>query len=263
MQSHHLHNGLLRREVKVLVVGAGGTGSQILTGLVQLHQAMTALGHPAGLHVTVIDDDVVSSANIGRQLFWPADVGQHKASVLINRINLGFGLRWNAEIGRVTGDRLEADLVIGCVDNRKARKAIVDGLSQSYKPCYYLDIGNSVDSGQIILGEVGGSGLATATRLPHAGDLFPELIDPTLDDSDDVPSCSLADALSKQALFINRGVSQFALNLLWELFRFGKIDYHGVFLNLKSARTSPLAIDPAAWERFGYRIDDIAEKAAA
>jgi hypothetical protein len=44
----------------------------------------------------------------------------------------------------------------------------------------------------------------------------------------------------------------YALNLLWELFRYGQITYHGVFVNLKNARTTPLPVDPAAWSRFGY-----------
>ena len=64
--------------------------------------------------------------------------------------------------------------------------------------------------------------------------------------------CSLADALEKQSLFVNRGVSLYALNLLWELFRYGQIGYHGVFVNLKNARTTPLPVDPEAWARFGY-----------
>jgi hypothetical protein len=46
--------------------------------------------------------------------------------------------------------------------------------------------------------------------LPHALDLYPQVIDPSLDAEDDVPRCSLADALEKQALFINTAVAIFA-----------------------------------------------------
>jgi hypothetical protein len=42
------------------------------------------------------------------------------------------------------------------------------------------------------------------------------------------------------------------LNLLWELFRYGQIAYHGVFVNLKNARTTPLPVDPDTWARFGF-----------
>ena len=54
--------------VTVFVIGAGGTGSQVATGLARMSVALQALGHP-GLHVTVFDPDTVTEANIGRQLF--------------------------------------------------------------------------------------------------------------------------------------------------------------------------------------------------
>jgi hypothetical protein len=46
METHRLHEELLNREVRVLVVGCGGTGSSILGGLPYLHQAMLVQGHP-------------------------------------------------------------------------------------------------------------------------------------------------------------------------------------------------------------------------
>lgn len=48
MAIHQLSAELLTREVRVSVIGAGGTGSQMLMGLAQLHTAMIALGHPGG-----------------------------------------------------------------------------------------------------------------------------------------------------------------------------------------------------------------------
>ena len=56
--------------VTVFVVGAGGTGSQVATGLARMSVALQAHGHP-GLHVTVFDPDTVAStvfsASRGRQ----------------------------------------------------------------------------------------------------------------------------------------------------------------------------------------------------
>lgn len=250
MATHHIHPDLLTRPVTVAVVGAGGTGSQVLTGLAQLHLAMRALGHPGGLKVTAYDDDLVSQANIGRQLFYPCDVGLPKAVVLINRINMSMGTHWGSSVTRFNGDATYADIVIGCVDTRSSRAAIHMSLSHAHRPAYWLDIGNRQSDGQVILGECGARHFAD--RLPHAADLFPEVVDETKDGDEDGPSCSLAEALEKQSLFINRGVALYALNLLFELFRYGEIQYHGVFVNLKTARTSPLAIDPQVWARFGY-----------
>ncbi len=253
MAIHLLSPELLTREVRVAVIGAGGTGSQMLTGLAQLHTAMIALGHPGGLEVTVMDSDQVSEANVGRQMFYPSDVGLPKATVLVNRINMAMGTAWQAETQRLTGnENLRTDLVIGCVDNRKARKAILDAVSRGGGG-YWLDLGNRLHDGQVILGQVPSRwDKPSVERLPHAIDLLPEIGDETQEAGDNTPSCSLADALEKQSLFVNRGVSLYALNLLWELFRYGQIAYHGVFVNLKNARTTPLPVDPETWARFGF-----------
>jgi len=71
-------------------------------------------------------------------------------------------------------------------------------------------------------------------------------------DPEEGPSCSLAEALTRQSLFINRTLVAHGMAMLWELLHAGSIDHHGVFVNLKTGRTNPLPVDPKAWERFGY-----------
>ena len=255
MLPHTVNTRLLHRAVKVAVIGAGGSGSQMLTGLAQLHHAMVSLGHPGGLDVIAVDDDVVSPSNVGRQMFYPSDVGQYKADVLINRINLTMGTAWSSSITRIeTSSRMTSDIVIGCVDTRKARKAIFEA-GRVGGSTYYLDLGNRQHDGQVILGEFPNPSLdKSRVRLPTVADLFPETCDPDQEGLDTGPSCSLAEALEKQSLFVNRGVSLYALNMLFELFRYGGLSHHGVFINLKTARTNPLPIDPETWKRFGYGV---------
>ena len=254
MFPHTLPGRLLEKTINVTVVGAGGSGSQMLTGLAQLHHAMLALGHPGGLSVTVIDDDTVSPSNVGRQMFYPSDIGTFKCEVLVNRINIAMGCNWKSTVGRVNRvTPLSGDIVIGCVDTRAARDAI-NQATQRGRVHYWLDLGNGVNHGQTILGEVLHAGSdKNRVRLPTVADLYPETCDPSQDSADDGPSCSLAEALEKQSLFINRGVSLYALTMLFELFRYGGLSYSAVFVNLKTARTSPLTIDPEGWKtRFGY-----------
>jgi len=69
METHRLHEELLRRCVEVLVVGCGGNGSAIAAGLPYLHSSMLKQGHPYGLHVTVMDGHTVSPFNCVRQPF--------------------------------------------------------------------------------------------------------------------------------------------------------------------------------------------------
>lgn len=250
---HTIRSGLLDQIINVAVVGAGGTGSQIMTGLARLHHAMVELGHPGGLSVTLYDDDVVSESNVGRQAFYRGDIGSFKAPVVINRINLGFGLNWNSEIEKVTEetDLSDVDLIVGCVDTRKARLAILEAANNEGHT-YWLDCGNMLDAGQVVLGEIGPITQGVNHRLPHIADLFPEMINPALDEKDEIPSCSLADALEKQSLFINSIVSNMACNILFELFRYGNIRDHGCFINLKMNRINPIPICYDTWARLGY-----------
>ena len=53
-------------------------------------------GHPSGLAVTVIDGDRISAANCVRQPFSASEIGLFKSVVLINRLNLFWGLDWQA-----------------------------------------------------------------------------------------------------------------------------------------------------------------------
>jgi len=249
---HIIKESLLESTVKVALVGAGGTGSQVLTGLARLHRAMLALGHPGGLHVTVLDPDLVSEANVGRQLFSDSDVGFSKAVVLVHRINLYYGLSWKAEADRAYNLH-EHDIVIGCVDTRSSRRDIHRQIHNGYRqPCYWLDIGNRASDGQVILGQPKPGGKSFPERLPTVVDLFPEILDESNPETDDGPSCSLAEALDHQELFINQAMATFGLDLLWKMFRHGKVDHHGVFVNLSAGRTSPLPVDKEVWKRFGY-----------
>ena len=94
--AHNLSPELIRRPVRVLVVGCGGNGSAITAGLPYLHQAMLVHGHRGGLEVTLMDGDVVSSTNCVRQPFSQAEIGHSKAVVLVSRLNLFWGLKWHA-----------------------------------------------------------------------------------------------------------------------------------------------------------------------
>ena len=258
---HRLPAKLLTKRVEVLLVGAGGTGSRILEKLVCLHRALIAKGHPQGLMVTVVDPDTVSAANIGRQAFYPGDIGCYKADVLVNRANMALGdVRWKSEVAKLdTRAGLEPfDLVIGAVDNRSARLAILRGLENCMSGSrYWLDTGNRSNDGQVVLGEVPSRKRQTdgKARLPHIGELYPQLIDPAAEDPDEGPSCSLAEALEKQSLYINSAVSDFAMNILWNLFTDGQIDTHGAFINLKRMMVTPLRADPSVWARFGVTRD--------
>jgi len=246
---HRLSTPLLHKTVKVIVVGCGGTGSAVAAGLPYLHQAMLASGHPHGLDVTFIDGDRISETNCVRQPFSESEIGLHKAIVLATRINLFWGLTWKAMPCFVEeGWREETDILIGCVDTRRARGAL--SRSQAFWNCHYwLDVGNNADTGQYVLGQPDNKNNKQGLRLPTVADLFPEIVDPKLDKKDKLPACSAVEALHRQEPFVNQTLAYLALAMLARLFRYGRLLHHGGFLNLSTGRLSPLPVSSQVWQR--------------
>src|SRR5690606_31622555 len=71
---HFTDNYLLNptNPISVNLIGAGGTGSKVLTALMEINESLIALGH-AGLQVRLWDDDIITSANLGRQRFFECE----------------------------------------------------------------------------------------------------------------------------------------------------------------------------------------------
>jgi PRTRC genetic system ThiF family protein len=248
---HTLQPELLQRTVRVLVIGCGGSGSALASGLPYLHQAMLVAGHPGGLHVTIMDGDIISPTNCVRQPFCATEIGLAKAVVMVSRLNLFWGLNWTAVAEHLTSktDISNLDIVIGCVDTRAARQLIQDRVvGWRSRVAYWLDLGNSSDSGQFVLGQpLNARNRRSTVRLRTASELFPEIVNSSLD-GDGTPSCSALEALDRQEPFVNH-----VLALLTQLFRYGRIQHHGAFVNVRGNRVQPIWINPSLWQRLRRR----------
>ncbi len=257
---HYIDNYLLNPQhpVTVNLIGAGGTGSQVLTNLARLDVTLRALNHP-GLFVTVYDPDAVTESNIGRQLFSLSDLGLNKARCLVTRLNHFFGNDWRAvpqiypaHLQSATNDDI-ANITITCTDNIKSRldmwkilKAVPDKDYRDYRsPLYWLDFGNTQTSGQVVLG--------TVPKIKQPKSQQYETVESLkvitryvryarVKETDSGPSCSLAEALEKQDLFINSTLAQLGCNLLWKMFRHGLLEHHGLYLNLSTMKVNPIPV---------------------
>lgn len=260
---HFVDNYLLQptNPVTVNIVGAGGTGSQVLTAIARISHSLNMLGHP-GLFVQLWDNDFITEANRGRQLFASIETGMNKAVALINRLNRFFGTNWKAipykyeakNLGKVGNNGL-TNITISCVDTVSSRFAIASILDSNrnvsrhdpFMPLYWMDFGNSQHSGQVMLSTVGeipqpkSKKYHVVSNLPFITDEFSKLLNDS-GERDDTPSCSLADALAKQDLFINSSLASEGASLIWNMFREGMIENRGFFKNLKDFRTQPLRV---------------------
>jgi PRTRC genetic system ThiF family protein len=239
--------------LKVVLVGVGGNGSEVLDSLARMHFGLRALEHP-GLAVTTYDADDVSLANIGRQRFAPGDVGTNKAIAITNRFNLFFGLNWDAEPYFFEADMvsdLDADLLITCVDKAKCRADIGlsanNGHSNRYRRqrTLWLDVGNDRIDGQAILGDLFPQG----KELPNVFDLYGELTNAVEDTN--TPSCSLAEAIQFQDLFVNK-FAALGIGMIWTLLTKGELEHHGYFFNSAACTMNPLLIDLQTWAFMGF-----------
>ncbi|OJW81912.1 MAG: hypothetical protein BGO69_14725 [Bacteroidetes bacterium 46-16] len=262
MKVHFTDNSLINatNPIQVNVFGAGGTGSKVLTALIEMEHSLIELGH-AGLSVRLWDDDIITEANLGRQRFAACEIGLYKSVALINRFNRWEGTNWKAETVKFGKDHLgklpeyaPASIYISCVDSVQARfeiagilKALRNGRNYGNEPKYWLDFGNSQHTGQVILSTIGNirqpqsEKYETVASLPFVTDEFGDLLKHS-EATDDTPSCSLAEALEKQDLYINSSLAQMGCSLLWGLFRNGFTQYRGFFHNLKDFNTHPIKV---------------------
>ena len=56
------------------------------------------------------------------------------------------------------------------------------------------------------------------------------------------PSCSLAEALEKQDLFINSTLAHIGCDLLWRMFKEGKTLYRGAYVNLETLKVTAIPV---------------------
>jgi len=197
----------------VTIVGVGGTGAQAarIVGRIAYDMQRSRRHAP---QIVLIDPDPIEEKNIGRQLFSPSLLGKNKAEYVGRMLNLALGLevRWIPEpVDPLRHfDPSGSNLVISCVDNHEARKAIhqVSGCG--------IYAGNHADAGQVCIGNCDDPDLMRRyldgkdgkyPYLPKEGLLFPELLEPEpkVERSTPAPDASCAEQVmtGEQSLLVN------------------------------------------------------------
>lgn len=226
--------------LSVLVIGAGGTGSQVMMHLGRIHASMLLIGQ-TGLQVQLLDDDIVSEANMGRQMFSACDIGEYKSKVIIERINRFYGTRWDYGIERFDDAMviMRPHIVITCVDTVKSRRYVDAIINKEWRYnnhsgyrsdrlLIWIDAGNGKHTGQIVVG-------CKMHKLPTIFELEPNLEDHESQDKD-TPSCSLIEALEKQDLFINTIVAASIGQIMWDIGYRKQLNTAQVYINLERER---------------------------
>jgi PRTRC genetic system ThiF family protein len=212
-------------------VPAANAASPQVLNMVDMTDAAAQAAMKRAIEIDALADLELQAAN------------QLKAIVLAHRINLFWGLNWQGMQATIQQLKKgsDVDFVIGCVDTRKARRA-VDKWALRSRVLYWLDLGNNASSGQFVLGQPKNSAnRKKKNRLPTVAELYPEILKRDTKE-DDQPSCSAAEALTRQEPFINQNLAYQALAMLTQLLRHGSVSYQGGFCNLATGQLAPIPI---------------------
>ncbi len=146
-----------------------------------------------------------------------------------------------------------ANIFITCTDNVESRIKLWEmlkvvrkyGFADMQNPIYWFDFGNGQTFGQVLLGTIKEIAQPVSKKFQPAAAMpviteFTDYAEVEVKDSG--PSCSLAEALEKQDLFINSTLAQLGCNILWKMFRRGMIEHRGLYLNLETLKTNPIHV---------------------
>lgn len=240
------------RPVKVVMLGAGGTGGHIAP---HLYRLLYALNRP--VRFIICDGDVVEEKNLVRQNFIPADLGENKAKVLAERYSTVFGMeteyvpffveteerlrelltpdywhinRPNSWHGEVVQEQV---ILIGAVDNNKSRQLCHQVFHQA-RELIYIDSGNGEFTGQVICG----IRRANKTYYPPIGTVYPDV----LEDTDKFPtelSCAEASISAPQSMAANITAATAVVDMVYNILTLGDNTVRQVTFSTKTVNVRP------------------------
>ena len=171
------------RPVKVVMLGAGGTGAYVAP---HVYRLLHVLDRPA--RFIICDGDIVEAKNLIRQNFVPADLGENKARVMLP----------------------------GCVDNNKTRQLCHQAFNQC-ENLIYIDSGNGEYTGQVVCG-VRRNG---RTVLKSIGGVHPEMLKAT-DKFPSEVSCAEAAQEDPQSIAANIAAATAVVIMVYNILAHGE-----------------------------------------
>ena len=222
----------MERPVKIVILGAGGTGGHIAP---HLYRLLYSLDRP--VRFIICDGDVVEKKNLVRQNFIPADLGENKAKVLAERYSTVFGMETEYVPDYIESeDRLkklitpmewrsgpfserpvwDQVILIGAVDNNRSRQ-LCHKVFYEARDLVYIDSGNGKHTGQVVCGIRSGG----RTFYRPVGKVYPDVLEQT----DKFPtelSCAEASLSSPQSITANVTAATVVVDMIYNILAQGE-----------------------------------------
>lgn len=218
--------------VKILIIGAGGTGGYIIPHLYRI-----AYASERQCRVIIADGDIVEKKNLIRQNFAECDIGENKAEVMARRYSEVFGIETEyipdfieseeqlynlLSVKRTyswpySNEPKSIPILIGAVDNNRSR-IMCNNVFNKMNDIIYIDSGNEEFSGQVICG-VKRSGKVLSKPVAR---VYPDI----LDDTEKFPSelsCAQRSVSAPQTIAANVFASTAVISMLYYLLIEGEL----------------------------------------
>lgn len=243
------------RPVKIVQLGAGGTGGHIAPHLYRLLYSLNRT-----VRYIICDGDVVEEKNLVRQNFTPADLGENKAQVLAERYSTVFGMEteyvpsfmededqlkellapqwWNTGSYYNRSYVSEMVILLGAVDNNKSRQLCHRVFYQA-KELIYIDSGNGEYTGQVVCGVRRGG----KTYYPPIGAVYPDI----LEETDKFPtelSCAEASVSAPQSMAANITAATAVVDMIYNILAVGDSAVRKVTFSTRGVNVRPEIQNP-------------------
>ena len=230
----------LERPVKIIMLGAGGTGGYAAP---HIYRLIHTLDRP--VRFLIADGDIVEAKNLVRQNFIHADLGRNKAAVMAERYASAFGMEISyvpefieskdrlAELAEMDRFQKELVILIGAVDNNRSRQ-MCHSVFMEAKELVYIDSGNGQYTGQVVCG-IRRNG---RTYYKPVGTRYPDV----LEDTDKFPtelSCAEAAVSAPQSVVANVMAATAVLSYLYDMLVLGDITVRSVTFSTKNIHMKP------------------------
>ena len=256
---------------RIMIVGAGGTGSTLALFLAGL--AFHARQKGIQVELTLVDHDVVALKNCGRQavsLQAALVGGVPKVADLALRLNAAYGLdiaAWPQKYVADTapgwfhhgaGGRECAHLIIGCLDNHWGRREIAETVTVNNGRIWAIDCGNAEFNGQILVGnlthldQIKLDRLGLCTGLPSPYIQEPGLLEPEA--TEQALSCAEMTLREEQSLMINRLAATIAAQFVTDFVLNRQVAQMGAAFNLDPTVMTPILITRANINQYQKKL---------
>jgi hypothetical protein len=230
----------------VICVGAGGSGGNFAK---EFARYMASLSNPdITASFALIDGDKVEESNRTRQPFSEEDVAQNKATSLIDAIKDVFNLRdvysypdyvdtkedinvicelhkKHARDGFYLPNSRDIIILVGCVDNHRARQAMND-FFYTKPDIVYIDSANEFSVGEICIG----ARFNGQTEAPPRAHYYPDVLTDKSPSASEI-SCGAMNVSSPQHIATNLMAAHLVLALVANIISNGKIDYGIIYFD--------------------------------